>query len=284
MTRSVFQILKENNPSDMFTQDGYVRYGQKLRVVANPHLFRKALQLNSQKHTPTVCAPLSQKQIVYANAAKESSDGLWVIEHADPVMRFEMEGEVVRVGEPILIKHLNTNVFLAADDKFKIKNDFGSENEVHCHSHSTHNKSQNLALEQDGRLTVDVPTKFQQNQNLFIIQTAPDGSYARPVEDLTKFDINDAMKDLKAKLYDRSTFGVKALTTIFQAMDSKGDHNLDVDDFRWGLMDYGIQVSKEDAQELQGHFNNNGRVNWSDFLKAIKVSFNYLCDHLFVGI
>jgi hypothetical protein len=28
-------------------------------------------------------------------------------------------------------------------------------------------------------------------------------------------------------------------------MDSKGDHKLDVDDFRWGLLDYGIEISKE---------------------------------------
>lgn len=88
-----------------------------------------------------MCAPLSQKQIVYANAAKASSDGLWVIDYADPVLRFEMEGQVVKQGEPCLIRHVNTNVFLAADTQFKIKNDFGSENEVHCHNHSTHNKS-----------------------------------------------------------------------------------------------------------------------------------------------
>jgi hypothetical protein len=159
----VYQIVKENNPADLFINDGFVRYGQKLRILANPHLFRKQLQLNSQKQTPTVCAPLSQNQIVFANAAKPTSDGLWVIDYHDPSVRFEMEGQVVRVGEPVLIRHVNTNVFLAADDQYKIKNDFGSENEVHCHNHSTHNKSQNLALEQVGRLTVDVPTKFQQS-------------------------------------------------------------------------------------------------------------------------
>lgn len=181
----------------MFIQDEFVRYGQKLRIVANPYLFRKPLQLSSVKQTPTICAPLSQKQIAFANASRQSSDGLWIIEYADPVLRFEMEGQVVKVGQPILVKHVNTNVYLAADDQYKIKNDFGSENEVHCHNHSTNNKSQNLALEADGRLTVDVPTKFQQKQNLFVITTAPDASYARPIDVLTKFDINEAMKDLK---------------------------------------------------------------------------------------
>jgi hypothetical protein len=160
MTRSVFQILKQENASDLHINDQFVRYGQKLRIAANPHLFRKSLELSSQKHTPTVCAPLSQKQIVYADASRACSDGLWTIDHADPVLRFEMEGQPIRLGEPLLVRHVNTNVFLAADNSFKIKNDFGSENEVHCSNHSTHNKSQNLALEQVGRLTVDVPTKF----------------------------------------------------------------------------------------------------------------------------
>jgi hypothetical protein len=30
-------------------------------------------------------------------------------------------------------------------------------------------------------------------------------------------------------------------------MDNNGNSLLDVDDFRWGLMDYGISISKEEA-------------------------------------
>jgi hypothetical protein len=93
-------------------------------------------------------------------AAKPNADGLWIIDHADPVLRFEMQGEIVKAGEPVLLRHVTTCVFLGADDAYKIKNDFGQENEVHCCNHQTNNKSQNLALEQNGRLTVDVPTKF----------------------------------------------------------------------------------------------------------------------------
>ena len=206
------------------------------------------------------------------NAARPNSNALWIIDFADPVMRFEMEGQAIKSGEPILIRHVNTNVYLASDQRFKIKNDFGSENEVHCHNHSSNNKSQNLALEQDGRLTVDVPTKFQQANNVFTFCTAPDASYAREIAELSKFDIDEIMKDLTGKIYDRSCFGVRALTAIFQAMDTMGDHKLEADDFRWGLMDFGIQVSKEDASELQTHFDNSGCINWSHFLNRIKVS------------
>lgn len=59
MTRSVFRVVKQDNPNEMFIQDDCVRYGQYIRLEANPYLFRKRLQLQSQKQTPNVCAPLS---------------------------------------------------------------------------------------------------------------------------------------------------------------------------------------------------------------------------------
>ena len=33
---------------------------------------------------------------------------------------------------------------------------------------------------------------------------------------------------------------------------------LECDDFRWGLMDYGVSVSKEEAAEILNHFDKNG--------------------------
>jgi hypothetical protein len=85
---------------------------------------------------------------------------------------------------------------------------------------------------------------------LFVLEGAPDASYSRPIAELTKFDAKDCMKDLKARLYEKSSFGVKEVTAIFQAMDKQGNCLLDVDDFRWGLIDYGVQISKDDATEL----------------------------------
>ena len=47
MTRSVFKIVKENNPNDLFTQDDCIRYGQYVRIQSNEFLFRKRLNLQS---------------------------------------------------------------------------------------------------------------------------------------------------------------------------------------------------------------------------------------------
>jgi Ca2+-binding EF-hand superfamily protein len=62
---------------------------------------------------------------------------------------------------------------------------------------------------------------------------------------------------------------------IFKAMDERGDRNLDVDDFRWGLKDYGIEISKDEAQQVLDAFDRdkNGVVNFDEFLRAIRVSF-----------
>jgi len=60
MTRSVFS-LKREDASDMFGDDEYIRYGQKVRITSNDYLFRKKLALHSLKHSPTICAPVSGK-------------------------------------------------------------------------------------------------------------------------------------------------------------------------------------------------------------------------------
>ena len=74
-------------------------------------------------------------------AVRPGFNAVWVLDHIDPNFRFEMQGEPVKAGDPVLIRHVQTCVYLGADDKYKYKNDFGTENEVHCNNHSTLNKA-----------------------------------------------------------------------------------------------------------------------------------------------
>ena len=59
-------------------------------------------------------------------------------------------------------------------------------------------------------------------------------------------------------------------------MDDGGDRQLDVDDFRWGLIDFGIQVSKDEAQLLLTAFDRdkNGKVSFDEFLVALRGDIN----------
>ena len=130
-----------------------------------------------------------------------------------------------------------------------------------------------MALEEKGSITTDVPTKFQQDQNVFFLVTAPNSSYSAPVEELHKFNIEDLIDEIKAKLLQRSSGGIKGIARIFRAMDDNGNMQLDLDDFRWGFIDYGFNLTKEEAQQLLEHFDRdkNGTVSYDEFLRALKV-------------
>ena len=115
------------------------------------------------------------------------------------------------------------------------------------HSQATKNLSQNLELEQKGKITGDLPSKFQLDENVFMCLLAPDASFSQAIEELDKFTIDDLVKEIKAKIVSRSANGIRGIARIFKMMDDKGDRKLDVDDFRWGLIDFGINVSKGEA-------------------------------------
>jgi hypothetical protein len=131
-------------------------------------------------------------------------------------------------------------------------------------------------MEKGGRTTGDVSSKFQEAQNVFMIVTAPDASYAQPIEDLHKFSIEDLIKEIKEKIIQRSSNGIRGISRIFKAMDDNGNHQLDVDDFRWGLIDYGITVSKEQATKVLDHFDRdrNGTVDFDEFMVALRGDLN----------
>lgn len=120
-------------------------------------------------------SPVSKFQEVVVTG-KQTFDTVWEIEATDPNYRFEMSGEPVRANGPILIKHASTCHYLASD-LVNVKNDYGEEYEVSVHSYATNNKSQNLELENKGLVTRDTPSKFQHDQNIWKLVTAPDATY-----------------------------------------------------------------------------------------------------------
>lgn len=244
ITRSVFAIKKVDEV-DAFGSDSIIRYGQKVVIEVNPYLTRRALQLSSRTLTPSVHSPVSRKQQA-SFSTKSSYDNVWTIDYFDPNFRFEKQGEPVQYSDPILIRHMATSHYLASDLN-KYKNDFGQEYEVCVHSFATKNRSQNLALEKQGKITGDLPTKFQEPQNVFFFLSSPDPSFAVPIEELNRFTIEDLIREIKTRLVDRSANGIRGISLIFKAMDNNGNHLLDVDDFRWGLKDYGIEITKEEA-------------------------------------
>lgn len=104
--------------------------------------------------------------------------------------------------------------------------------------------------------------------------TSPGPQYAQPVDELNKFTIEDLIKEIKTKISEKtaSGSGIRGMSKIFKAMDNNGNGLLDVDDFRWGLMDYGISLSKDEASQVLKHFDRdgNGNVDFNEFIRSIR--------------
>ena len=266
-------VIQRYEERDGF-EGGDVHYGQKIKFSNNSQFHNRNLLLYSTISSPSNHAEKTRNQEVKV-ILKDVYDCIWEIEHVDPKVRYEMYGEKVQANEPILIKHSNTNHYLASD-LVKYKNSYGDEYEVCVKSYAQTKKTQNLALEKTGKLTSDVPTKYQEDQNIWMICTAPDPSYAVPLEGDEEYTFEDLMREIKGRLLERSSFGIRGLSRIFKAMDDNGNHQLDIDDFRWGLIDFGITVTKEEANQLLKYIDRdgNGTIDFDEFLRFIRGDLN----------
>jgi hypothetical protein len=59
ISRSIFVIRREEKV-DFFGSDDIIRYGQKVKIESNPHLFRKPLYLSSSPLMPNIHSPVSR--------------------------------------------------------------------------------------------------------------------------------------------------------------------------------------------------------------------------------
>jgi len=128
-------------------------------IESNPYVFKKPLFLGSTAKGLQTYSPISRLQEASMHANKTYLSQ-WIIDHPDPNYRLEKQGEPVKLAESVLIRHAQTQHYLASNNVRYAKN-YGGECEVMCHSFATSNKTQNLALESNGDITTDVPTKFQ---------------------------------------------------------------------------------------------------------------------------
>lgn len=173
-----------------------------------------------------------------------------MFQHADPNERFQARGLPVPCNEPVIVEHCATSQYLASD-KVAYNNDFGLEYEACVHSFATLNKSQSLALEKTGKLTRDLPTKFQGDENVWAIAMSNDPATDYKVVERAKMTSDDLLRLIKQKLLERGAYGIRGLGLVFKNMDENGNRKLDPDDFRWGLHNYGITISKEVATAAQ---------------------------------
>mmetsp|Transcript_75681 Transcript_75681/g.131131 ORF Transcript_75681/g.131131 Transcript_75681/m.131131 type:complete len:314 (-) Transcript_75681:175-1116(-) len=170
--RNVLELVRadENDGFD----DNVVHYGQNIRCMMAP--FSRILQptyMHSELVTALAAAKFSRHQEVSA-LARPTGETLWQVLYPDTATRFEMEGEPVPAGSPVVIRHVQTGSFLASDE-IPYTNIFGTEFEVHCYPYYSLNKTQNLTSEKKGEITGDYALRRHGLPNIWTIVTGTHG-------------------------------------------------------------------------------------------------------------
>eukprot|EP00490_Sorites_sp_Unknown_P001008 CAMPEP_0114677624 /NCGR_PEP_ID=MMETSP0191-20121206/50761_1 /TAXON_ID=126664 /ORGANISM="Sorites sp." /LENGTH=299 /DNA_ID=CAMNT_0001950487 /DNA_START=45 /DNA_END=944 /DNA_ORIENTATION=- len=170
--RNVF-LIERADPGDGF-EDDVLHYGQNLRIKLCPFSEIKTdAFLHSEMVTGLAAAKFSRHQEVTALTVP-SGETLWQALYPDTNARFEMDGEPVQAGAPLVMRHVQTGSFLASDE-IPYHNIFGVEFEVHCFHYFSLGKSQNLVGEMKGEITGDYALRKHGLPNIWSFLTDDSG-------------------------------------------------------------------------------------------------------------
>jgi hypothetical protein len=137
IARSVFTVQKAYKDRG----DGFVRYGEPVRIVSNSSIHTKPLYLQSAQITPQVFARFSRNQEVCITV-KCAFQTVWkfmpLAGPASPLM-----GEPVQSNTELLVEHSGTCELLS-NEIIPYTNCFGTEYEVSAKTKSVLNKAQTL--------------------------------------------------------------------------------------------------------------------------------------------
>uniref|UniRef100_A0A7S2QFJ9 MIR domain-containing protein n=1 Tax=Zooxanthella nutricula TaxID=1333877 RepID=A0A7S2QFJ9_9DINO len=166
-----FERVSEDDGFD----DDAVHYGQEVRFALAPFCRKMPAPayLHSEMVTALAAAKFSRHQEV-TSLSERIGETKWKVLYPDVNQRFEMDGEPVLAGSPVVLQHVQTGSFLASDD-IPYHNIFGQENEVHCHHYLSLNKTQNLTSEKKGDITGDYALRRQGLPNIWTVRTATHG-------------------------------------------------------------------------------------------------------------
>lgn len=69
----------------------------------------------------------------------------------------------------------------------------------------------------------------------------------------------------------RERVSIDKVKQVFTDMDTNNARLVDVDDFRWGLIDLGYNLSKSEAAEVVKHYDKNGdgMLSYDEFISKL---------------
>ena len=97
-----------------------------------------------------------------------------------------------------------------------------------------------------------------------------------PVFGASREPPNQVIDKVKQVLLQRGGHGIRGLGIVFRRMDNNRDKRLDRYEFQWGLKENGHTLSPSEFERIFKFFDkdNNGKINYDEFLRAIRGDLN----------
>lgn len=259
--RNTFLISKYRPPRmsalDTFYEDDVLRYGQKIRLLANPLAQGESLDsaggprplcLFSRPVSTTHFAKYSRSQLA-GFTWRHTYDSVWQVVTPDPSERLVSEGVEVMAGAPILFVHCATKKPLCLEP-YKYPNDFGNELEISARQAA--GQGLKLALEQasTGVFKGFLP-KGENTDNFFTIITGSTiGQLPEPQSNALV--VADILSGICDEL-NKGTLGIQGLhKKVLMLEDKKGE--MQKSEFQMILQQCAVNVSGSDLDLLAGHY------------------------------
>ena len=273
--RSTFVIVKwpkYNYPDEV------LRYGQPFLLACNPSLrvdegtglLRPPVYLASRIVTTNRFAKMSNHQEVSMEGGKMHYDFTWTAQKVATRL-YQPEGDPVLASDTIVITHNATRAPLAADSAYPANTDFGGEYEVACHQYLSRGKALTMIGESKGICTADVRQRGELTQNRwqFITAETPEDSVETRAFNAMTPDV--VLQKIKGSIKSRGVHGIRSLGRMFRIIDDRGNGLLDHEEFKFGLMDYGIDITDEEFNMVMSVFdaNGDGVISFDEFISAI---------------
>eukprot|EP01040_Poterioochromonas_malhamensis_P003432 gene3432-3658_t len=104
-------------------------------------------------------------------------------------------------------------------------------------------------------------------------RTNPEDPRAIAAKALTNKNNDDIIQKVRAKITERGgSTGIKSITKLLAIMDTNGDKKLNKEELKYGLRDYGIQLTPIELEQIFYYFDrdNNGLIDVNEFLIGLK--------------
>lgn len=267
LARTTFVITRPKGGSTLESKEGddVLLYGEPFMLASNPSLrvdkrtgfVRAPFYLDSEPGSAVGGGGATQ---TVQMAPKPGVGTLWVVVGADG-NRLAHDGTPVPANEGVAIFHKATNVALAAVLGNNTVGDYGSELAVNCNT-----------IKGTGRGGAGA----SRPGNVWKFVTAADPSAAVDTRDLKAMTPEYVLAKTKETIAKRGAYAFRGLARAFRIMDDRGDGNLDREDFKWGLHDYGVHLTDEEFELVLDAYDrdNSGLISLTEFLAATRGEMN----------